>query len=74
MTEFERGFAQGFEKGFEAGRKSKDATLPINPFPTYPYNPFSSAAGRCPKCQMNLDGVRGYVCSSPNCPTAAVSY
>jgi hypothetical protein len=43
------------------------ATPPYSPaYPTMPIAP-----SVCPKCSMVLDGVTGYVCGAPDCPTFA---
>ena len=44
--------------------------------PPHPYNPNENPwtipymeKKSCPKCGLNLEGVMGYVCTNPGCPT-----
>jgi hypothetical protein len=36
--------------------------------PSMPYQPLPTFT-KCGKCGLNLEGVMGYVCSQPQCPT-----
>ena len=44
------------------------------PLPGTPYQPWVTPnsppmGGNCPQCGLKLEGVMGYVCSQPKCPT-----
>ena len=45
-----------------------------HPLPGTPYQPWVTPnspplGNNCPKCGLKLEGVMGYVCSQPQCPT-----
>ena len=42
---------------------------PTPPYPLPDPLPVSDWTKSCPKCGIKLDGVMGYVCSQPRCPT-----
>lgn len=43
------------------------------PLPSSPYQPWTTPnsliGSNCPKCGMKMEGIMGYVCSQPQCPT-----
>ena len=68
------------EKSMEMNKTLMDklAQRPItplpHPLPSMPYQPWVTPnsppmGGNCPKCGLKLEGVMGYVCSQPQCPT-----
>ncbi len=79
MSDYAKGFKDGFAAGLEEGKKlleekwrldkiaELEKTLP-KPQPRLDDFIFG-ARETCPKCQMKIDRVMGYVCASPNCPS-----
>lgn len=39
------------------------------PFPYDPSTPYGPIAKNCAKCGLKMEGVMGYVCTQPQCPT-----
>lgn len=47
-------------------------TFPATPPSTFKWptiNPPIQSPNHCPKCGIKMEGVMGYVCSQPQCPT-----
>ena len=48
-------------------------TKPHTPMWNIPYQPWTTPntpiGNNCPKCGLKMDGVMGYVCPAPDCPT-----
>lgn len=74
MTEEERTFlwnqmAQLYDNVIAPNMTFK--IYPVSPVPGVMPNPFQKQPDPnvCPKCGLKLEGVMGYVCSHPRCPT-----
>lgn len=60
------------EQSMEMNRKLMDklASMGDKPQPMWPtINPPITAPNHCHKCGLKMEGVMGYVCSQPHCPT-----
>ena len=64
MNDYAKGFKEGFAAGLEEGKKLSQPQIGW-PSPS----PYFELKETCPKCGIKINGVMGYVCSSPNCPT-----
>ncbi len=62
MSDYAQGFKDGFAAGLEEGKKMSKPQPRLDDY-------VFGARETCPKCQMRIDRVMGYVCASPNCPT-----
>lgn len=62
MSDYAKGFKDGFAAGLEEGKKMSKPQPRLDDF-------VFGARETCPKCQMRIDRVMGYVCASPNCPS-----
>lgn len=71
IADLERRVAQLEQAGRRYGPfEAKPATEPPPSYPVWPIMPAIGAKPRCPKCNMELSTVMGYVCpQGGNCPT-----
>lgn len=71
IANLERRVAQLEQAGRRYGPiEAKPATEPLPSHPVWPIMPAIGANPRCPKCNIELSSVMGYVCSQGgNCPT-----
>jgi hypothetical protein len=64
--DYKKGYADGFRDGHKAGRDYVESQPPG----IWRNNPPGSPAYGCPVCGLSSkDGVMGYVCYHPQCPT-----
>ena len=63
-------YAQGFKDGFAAGlEEGKKLNTPQIGWPSYLGSP-----GTCQVCGRLSQGIMGYVCYDPKCPTRVTAY
>jgi hypothetical protein len=63
-NDYTNGYRDGWRDGFNEGKKQEAPYVPY-----VPQKPQLNKISHCPKCGMRLEGVMGFVCASPDCPT-----